>query len=138
MKISIFTDGACSGNPGPGGWGALLVAQKNGKIISKKEIFGGEELTTNNRMELTAAIKGLHELTKPSDVTIVTDSKYLKDGMTKWLSQWVLNGWRNSAKKILKMLICGKRSILYQEYIEYHGVGLKDTITMRKMRERIF
>ena len=102
MKISIFTDGACSGNPGPGGWGALLVAQKNGKIISKKEIFGGEELTTNNRMELTAAIKGLHELTKPSDVTIVTDSKYLKDGMTKWLSQWVLNGWQNSAKKNIK------------------------------------
>tara|TARA_A100001015_G_C14954134_1_gene698018 strand:- start:353 stop:805 length:453 start_codon:yes stop_codon:yes gene_type:complete len=102
IKVSIFTDGACSGNPGPGGWGALLVAKQDEKIISKKEICGGAKLTTNNRMELTAAIKGLKELTKPSKVTVVTDSKYLKDGMTKWLDQWFANGWQTTAKKDIK------------------------------------
>ena len=99
MPIEIYTDGACSGNPGPGGWGALLIAQKNGQIVSKKEIYGGEQYTTNNRMELMAAIKALDVLKKTSEVTIVTDSKYLKDGMTKWLNQWLLNNWKNSAKK---------------------------------------
>ena len=102
MQVNIYTDGACSGNPGPGGWGALLIAQKNGQIVSKKEIYGGEQKTTNNRMELMAAIKALDVLKKTSDVTIVTDSKYLKDGMTKWLNQWLANNWRNSAKKQVK------------------------------------
>ena len=102
MKVNIYTDGACSGNPGPGGWGALLIAQKNGQIVSKKEIYGGEQKTTNNRMELMAAIKALDVLKKTSDVTIVTDSKYLKDGMTKWLNQWLANNWRNSAKQQVK------------------------------------
>ena len=102
MQVNIYTDGACSGNPGPGGWGALLIAQKNGQIVSKKEIYGGEQNTTNNRMELMAAIKALDVLKKTSEVTIVTDSKYLKDGMTKWLNQWLLNNWKNSAKKQVK------------------------------------
>ena len=102
MQINIYTDGACSGNPGPGGWGALLIALKNGQIVSKKEIYGGEQNTTNNRMELMAAIKALDVLKKTSEVTIVTDSKYLKDGMTKWLNQWLLNNWKNSAKKQVK------------------------------------
>ncbi|PQM61109.1 MAG: ribonuclease HI [Rhodobacteraceae bacterium] len=102
MKVNIFTDGACSGNPGPGGWGALLVAKKNGKVISEKKIYGGEKNTTNNRMELMAAINALNILTKRSEVTIITDSKYLKDGMTKWLDQWLLNNWRNKANKDVK------------------------------------
>ena len=76
MQVKVFTDGACSGNPGPGGWGAILKAVKNGEIVSEKEIHGGEEITTNNRMELTAAIKGLESLKKQSEVTIITDSKY--------------------------------------------------------------
>ena len=99
MKVDIYTDGACSGNPGPGGWGAILVAKKNEQVVSEKEIYGGEQNTTNNRMELVAAIKGLSALTKPSNVTIITDSKYLKDGMTKWLTQWTKNNWQNSKKK---------------------------------------
>ena len=102
MKVKIFTDGACSGNPGPGGWGAVLVAKKHEEIISKKEIYGGEENTTNNRMELTAAMEALSALKIPSKVEIITDSKYLKDGMTKWLDQWLKTNWRNSAKKEIK------------------------------------
>ncbi len=104
MKIEIYTDGACSGNPGPGGWGALLIAKKNGGKISQKEICGGEMNTTNNRMELTAAIQGLTSLKKASKVTIITDSKYVKDGMTKWLDQWTKNDWKNSSKKTIKNL----------------------------------
>ena len=102
MKVDIYTDGACSGNPGPGGWGAILVAKKNEQVVSEKELYGGEQNTTNNRMELVAAIKGLSALTKPSNVTIITDSKYLKDGMTKWLTQWTKNNWQNSKKKEIK------------------------------------
>ena len=102
MKVNIYTDGACSGNPGPGGWGAILVAKKNEQVVSEKEIYGGEQNTTNNRMELMAAINGLSALNKSSNVTIITDSKYLKDGMTKWLSQWTTNNWRNSKKKEIK------------------------------------
>ena len=102
MEINIYTDGACSGNPGPGGWGALLVAKKDGKIISEKEIYGGSSNTTNNRMELTAAIKGIEALKKRSIVTIVTDSRYLQDGMTKWLIQWTKNNWKNAQKKEIK------------------------------------
>ena len=104
MKVDIYTDGACSGNPGPGGWGAILVAKKNEQVVSEKEIYGGEQNTTNNRMELVAAIKGLSALTKPSNVTIITDSKYLKDGMTKWLTQWTKNNWQNSKKKEIRNL----------------------------------
>ena len=102
MKVNIYTDGACSGNPGPGGWGAILVAKKNEQVVSEKEIYGGEQNTTNNRMELMAAINGLSALTKPSNVTIITDSKYLKDGMTKWISQWTTNNWKNSKKHEIK------------------------------------
>ena len=109
MKVSIYTDGACSGNPGPGGWGALLVARKNGEIVSEKEVYGGEYNTTNNQMELTAAIKALDLLKKPTHVTIVTDSKYLRDGMTKWIHQWQLNNWKNSQKKEIKNLKLWKK-----------------------------
>jgi len=96
-RVDIFTDGACSGNPGPGGWGALLRYGKH-----EKEISGGEAATTNNRMEIMAAIKALQSLTKPSAVTIHTDSRYLMDGATKWLERWKANGWKTADKKPVK------------------------------------
>lgn len=97
MTIVIYTDGACSGNPGPGGWGAWLLTDGH-----KKEMCGGETNTTNNRMEMTAAIKALEALKNPSVVTIHTDSTYLRDGITKWIFNWKKNGWRTSAKKPVK------------------------------------
>jgi len=96
-KVTIHTDGACSGNPGPGGWGAVL--QYNGHI---KELKGGAEQTTNNRMELTAAIKALNSLTRPCEVEMFTDSKYVKDGLTSWINNWKKNGWKTAAKKPVK------------------------------------
>ena len=94
-NVEIFTDGACSGNPGPGGWGAVL--RYNGK---EKELSGGEKETTNNRMELTAAIMALRALKEPCKVTLTTDSKYLADGIEKgWAASWKKNGWRKADKK---------------------------------------
>ena len=94
-EVKIFTDGACSGNPGPGGWGAIL---KYGNKV--KELCGGEENTTNNRMELTAAIKALEALKEPCIVTLTTDSKYLADGITLgWAESWKKNGWKKADKK---------------------------------------
>lgn len=94
-SVDIFTDGACSGNPGPGGWGAVL--RFAGK---EKELSGGEENTTNNRMELTAVIKALEALKEPCEVRLVTDSKYVADGLTKgWARSWQKNGWRKADKK---------------------------------------
>lgn len=97
MSVEIFTDGACSGNPGPGGWGALL--RWNGH---EKELSGGAEETTNNRMELMAAIGALEALKRPSTVTLTTDSVYVKDGITKWLEGWKARGWKTAAKKPVK------------------------------------
>ena len=90
----MYTDGACSGNPGPGGWGVLL----RHKDI-EKELSGGASETTNNRMELTAVIEGLKALKKPCDITLYTDSKYVMEGVTKWLPNWKRNGWKTSNKK---------------------------------------
>jgi ribonuclease HI len=95
--VDIFTDGACSGNPGPGGWGALL--RYNGV---EKELSGGETLTTNNRMEMMAAIMALEALKRPSAVRLHTDSQYLKNGVTEWLPQWKRRGWRTADKKPVK------------------------------------
>jgi len=95
--VTIHTDGACSGNPGPGGWGALL--EWNGH---EKELSGGEDQTTNNRMELRAAIEALNALKKPSRVVLVTDSVYVRDGITKWLKGWKAKGWKTAAKKPVK------------------------------------
>jgi len=97
LRVDIFTDGACSGNPGPGGWGAILRAGAH-----EREISGSENPTTNNRMEILAAIRGLQALKRPSDVTIHTDSRYLLDGATKWLARWKANGWRTADKKPVK------------------------------------
>ena len=100
--LYAYTDGACSGNPGPGGWGVLLRAMEGDRIVRERELNGGEAQTTNNRMELMAAISALEALKKPSKLTIVTDSNYVKDGITKWIHGWKKNGWRNAAKKPVK------------------------------------
>lgn len=95
--IEIYTDGACRGNPGPGGWGALLIAGDN-----RKEISGAESMTTNNRMELTGPIEALRALKRPSQVTIYTDSRYVCDGIEKWLPQWKRRDWRTADRKPVK------------------------------------
>jgi len=96
-RVEIFTDGACTGNPGPGGWGAILRAG-----AQEKELSGGERATTNNRMELTAAIRAFEALKTPAEVTICTDSRYVMDGATKWLANWKRNGWKTADKKPVK------------------------------------
>lgn len=96
-QVQVFTDGACSGNPGPGGWGAVL--RFGGK---ERELCGGADNTTNNRMELTAAIEGLRALNEPCEVVLTTDSTYVKDGITRWLANWKKNGWKTAAKKAVK------------------------------------
>jgi len=100
--LVAYTDGACSGNPGPGGWGALLQAKDGDTVLKEKELKGGAKDTTNNRMELTAAINALAELDRASKITVVTDSAYVKDGITKWLAGWKKNGWKTAAKKPVK------------------------------------
>ncbi len=96
-KVEIFTDGACKGNPGPGGWGALIRMGTR-----TREVSGGEPLTTNNRMEMMAAIKALEALTRPCRVTLTTDSKYVSDGIMKWIHGWQRNGWRTADRKPVK------------------------------------
>jgi len=93
----MATDGACKGNPGPGGWGVVIRSGEKEKLLS-----GGEKLTTNNRMELTAAIKGLEALKRPCHVILSTDSRYVMDGLTKWLAGWQRNGWRTAARQPVK------------------------------------
>ena len=96
-SVSAFTDGACSGNPGPGGWGVVLRSGEH-----EREIYGGEIETTNNRMELTAAIEALQALRESCQVELTTDSTYVKDGITRWLQKWKINGWKTAAKKPVK------------------------------------
>ena len=96
-QIDIYTDGACKGNPGPGGWGALL---RSG--VHEKEIFGGERHTTNNRMEIMAVIESLKLVKKKAKVCIYTDSTYVKDGISSWIKQWKINGWKTAARKPVK------------------------------------
>ena len=102
MDLLAYTDGACSGNPGPGGWGALLVARNGEEVVKERELSGGEPLTTNNRMELMAAIAALEALERPSALTLVTDSAYVKGGVTQWIHGWKRNGWLTSDKKPVK------------------------------------
>jgi len=105
--VSIFTDGACKGNPGPGGWGAVIRMG-----AKEKDISGGERDSTNNRMELMAAIRALQALTKPCRVTLTTDSNYVKDGITKWIHGWLRNGWRTASRQPVK------NADLWQELLE--------------------
>tara|TARA_Y100000590_G_C15362074_1_gene879300 strand:- start:83 stop:529 length:447 start_codon:yes stop_codon:yes gene_type:complete len=111
MEIKIYTDGACVGNPGPGGWAAVVISEKN-----VKELFGGEKLTTNNRMELTAAIKALEYCDKQEDrqlslkqIKIYTDSIYVKEGITVWIDNWEKNNWKTSDKKNVKNIDLWKK-----------------------------
>ena len=100
--LFAYTDGACSGNPGPGGWGALLIAREGDEVVKERELNGGATETTNNQMELLAAITALETLSSPSRITIVTDSVYVKDGITKWIYGWKSRGWKTAAKKPVK------------------------------------
>ncbi len=102
--VELYTDGACKGNPGPGGWGALL---RYGGV--EKELYGAEQQTTNNRMELQAVISGLDALTRPSHVRVTTDSQYVKNGITQWIHNWKRNGWKTAAKKAVKNADLWKR-----------------------------
>ncbi len=115
--VEIFTDGACSGNPGPGGWGVLLRMGK-----TEKELKGGEGETTNNRMELMAAIMALEALKRPCTVTLHTDSTYVKNGITDWIAKWKRNGWRTAAKKPVKNAELWKR---LEDALEPHKVTWK-------------
>jgi len=111
--VDMWTDGACRGNPGPGGWAVLIrLASTTGTHAREKEVSGGEPLTTNNRMELLAAIKGLEALTKPCRVQLHTDSTYVRDGITRWIHKWRQNGWRTSDKKPVK------NAELWQELVD--------------------
>jgi ribonuclease HI len=118
-SVEIFTDGACSGNPGPGGWGAVL---RYGDV--EKELSGGESATTNNRMELLAAIAGLEALKRPCRVALYTDSTYLRDGITKWLPGWKARGWKTAAKEPVKNIDLWQRleAAASRHDIEWHWV----------------
>jgi ribonuclease HI len=117
--VEIFTDGACSGNPGPGGWGALLRYKAR-----ERELSGGEPATTNNRMEMMAAIAALEALTRPSTVHLTTDSVYLRDGITKWIHGWKRNGWRTADKKPVKNVDLWQRleTALARHRVAWHWV----------------
>lgn len=117
--VEMYTDGACRGNPGPGGWGALL---RLGEV--EKTFHGGEEMTTNNRMELTAVIKGLEALTKPCTLKITTDSKYVLKGITEWIVNWKRRGWKTSNKKpVLNVDLWQQLDVLVQQHeIEWEWV----------------
>lgn len=128
-ELEIFTDGACRGNPGPGGWGALLRYDGN-----EKTIYGGEGETTNNRMELTAAIEALAGLKQPCRVILTTDSQYVRQGITSWLENWKKRGWKTASKKPVKMWTCGNVSKKKRHVIRWNGSGFKDIAATGKMR----
>jgi ribonuclease HI len=114
-RVEIFTDGACSGNPGPGGWGAILRAGEH-----EKEMWGGDSETTNNRMELMAAIMALEALKGPTTIDLHTDSTYVKDGITRWIHNWQRNGWKTAAKKPVKNMDLWQR---LQEAMARHEIS---------------
>lgn len=101
-ELYAYTDGACSGNPGPGGWGVLMRAMDQGSIVKERELSGGEAMTTNNRMELMAAISALETLARPAEIIIVTDSAYVKNGITEWMAAWKRKNWRTAAGRAVK------------------------------------
>ena len=125
VDLIAHTDGACSGNPGPGGWGVLLEAKRDGEVLKERELCGGEAETTNNRMELIAAIMALETLERPSTITIVTDSAYVKNGVTSWIHGWKNNGWRTSNKKPVKNVDLWQRLDAAQERHDVHWKWIK-------------
>ncbi|MCJ8138473.1 ribonuclease HI [Falsirhodobacter halotolerans] len=100
--LYAYTDGACSGNPGPGGWGVLMLAKDGDTVLKERTLCGGEALTTNNRMELLAAISALDALSRPSALVVVTDSNYVRNGVTSWIHGWKRNGWKTADRKPVK------------------------------------
>jgi len=118
-RVTIFTDGACTGNPGPGGWGAILIAGTH-----RREISGCDPATTNNRMEMTAAIEALRALKEPCEVDLTTDSQYLRNGMESWLAKWKRSGWKTSAKKPVKNadLWAQLDELTQQHHVRWHWV----------------
>ena len=118
-QVIIYTDGACRGNPGPGGWGALIQFDS-----MEKEIFGGKNDTTNNQMELLAAIEGLATLTEPCSVELFTDSKYVMDGITQWIKNWKKNNWKTAAKKDVKNKELWKKldHLISKHQVQWHWV----------------
>ncbi len=118
-QVDIYTDGACSGNPGPGGWGALMQFSE-----SERELCGGEPQTTNNRMELMAAIQALQALAEPCRVRVYTDSVYVRDGITSWLPQWKARGWKTAAKKPVKNVDLWQalEQAISRHQVEWHWV----------------
>ena len=118
-QVIIYTDGACRGNPGPGGWGALIKYDS-----AEKTIFGGQANTTNNQMELSAAIEGLAILKEPCNVELFTDSKYVMDGITQWIQNWKKNNWRTAAKKDVKNKELWQKldQLITQHQVQWHWV----------------
>ena len=146
-EITAYTDGACSGNPGPGGWGVVLRAKNHEELIKEKLLSGGEDNTTNNRMELTAAIEALKALKMPTKITIYTDSTYVKDGLTKWIEKWKKNGWKSSNKKPIKnedlwktLELENRKHRVIWEWIKGHngreGNELADKLATNEVRKR--
>ena len=127
-KLVAYTDGACSGNPGPGGWGVLLQAFSNDKVVKERELSSGEKLTTNNKMELRAAIAALEILDRTSEITIITDSKYVMNGIQSWLAGWKKNNWKTASKKPVKNeelwkrldLLCEQHEVIW-EWVKGHA-----------------
>lgn len=133
-KITMYTDGACSGNPGPGGWGVILVYNHH-----EKELSGAEENTTNNRMEMMAAIRGLEELKTPCHVDVYTDSTYVQKGISEWLPAWKKNNWRTADKKPVKNLELWQRldDIAAQHDVRWHWVRGHDGHAYNERADKI-
>ena len=138
-EVEIFTDGACKGNPGPGGWGAIL--RFGGK---ERELSGGESPTTNNRMELMAAIEALKALKRPCRVSLTTDSNYVRDGITRWIFGWQRNGWRTAAKQPVKNRdlwerlaeLADKHQVDFRRVKGHSGIELNDRVDRLAVEER--
>ena len=124
-QLFAWTDGACSGNPGPGGWGVLMRAMDGAQIVKERELSGGEADTTNNRMELMAAISALETLSRVSEITVVTDSTYVKNGVTQWIHGWKRNGWRTADKKPVKNADLWQRLDAAQAHHTVHWQWIK-------------
>ena len=124
-QLFAWTDGACSGNPGPGGWGVLMRAMDGAQIVKERELSGGEADTTNNRMELMAAISALETLSRVSEITVVTDSAYVKNGVTQWIHGWKRNGWRTADKKPVKNADLWQRLDAAQAHHTVHWQWIK-------------